>query len=531
MSFKQTKLALALAATIGLGGCFSGVDSITYPDVVLPPQPAPVIDVEVTGTVTDAVTGLAIDATLTFLNGGESTLEARLLDDDLTRVSELTATNGAFSFGFDNNTAINTVTILVEVDGYLAQTVTFDIANASATEALAFELFSETTAGLAVVEQTATVSAGVVASEVVIAAAATNGASTVTIPAGVVLQDADGNPISGSNITFQVVAIDSDETSADAVAIDEILPAGFQDATQASVFVPVAATTVNFFDENGNAIKNFSSPITIGMQIPSTRDVTAGDELVLKSYDEETGVWTTETNTVSVGTLMGSYYPATFQISHLTTFAAGKQVPTSDLCSIDTTVDFAGDAVTNGLTLSVARSVSGTKNVALTAGQTTAVITGTQSNTETATVTVKDTQNTVWGTASGVNACGTVDLTLVAPVYVQEELNITATCIEDETVFTEDENAVVQYVKTDSGNAAATAAYVSGGNYALTNLVEGSTYTVNINSGIAGVADYSVVITADGENESAPISYNCGAATGTGGTGGTGTGGTGGGGI
>ena len=88
MSFKKTHLALIVAATVGLSGCFGGVDAPSFPDVVLPPPAAPIIDVEVSGNVVDFTTGAAIPgATLTFLSEGAATIEPRLLDDALTRVS------------------------------------------------------------------------------------------------------------------------------------------------------------------------------------------------------------------------------------------------------------------------------------------------------------------------------------------------------------------------------------------------------------------------------------------------------------
>ena len=186
MSFKKTQLALVVATTIGLSGCFGGVDAPTFPDVVLPPPAAAVIDVEVSGNVIDLTTGTAISgATLTFLNNGVATIEPRLLDDALTRVSELTSADGSFSFGFDQLTAISEVTILVEADGYLSETIVFDISNAADANTLAFTLISETAQGITVTGQTTAVTGGVVATEIVVDAVANSGASKVTIPAGV----------------------------------------------------------------------------------------------------------------------------------------------------------------------------------------------------------------------------------------------------------------------------------------------------------------------------------------------------------
>jgi hypothetical protein len=535
MSFKKTQLALVVATTIGLSGCFGGVDAPTFPDVVLPPPAAAVIDVEVSGNVIDLTTGTAISgATLTFLNNGVATIEPRLLDDALTRVSELTSADGSFSFGFDQFTSISNVTILVEADGYLSETIVFDISNAADANTLAFTLISETAQGITVTEQTVAVTGGVVATEIVVDAVANSGASKVTIPAGVELQDVNGNAISGSNVTFQVVAIDSDDAGDDSLSVAELLPAGLQDATSTDVFVPVAATTINFVDSNGNKITRFSSPITVAMSIPASRGVSEGEELSLKSYDEDTGLWTTETNTVSVGALNNGFYPGTFQISHLTTFAAGQII--TDKCNTTSSVNFTGDAAVNGLIFNMTRSVSGSVTRTLAADTAQLIFADTQSASETASLTVKDGSGNVWGSATNAAICGAVSVPLTAPnLLVSESLNITATCLGDDTVFTADTNALVTYRVADSTDAFVTAPHVANGNYSLTSLVADATYNVNINSGIAGVADYSVQITADGDDEFAPIAYDCNAGIGTGGTGGTcgtgGTGGTGGGGI
>jgi hypothetical protein len=523
MSFKKTQVALVVATTIGLSGCFGGVDAPTFPDVVLPPPAAPVIDVEVSGNVVDFATGAAIPgATLTFLSEGAATIEPRLLDDALTRVSELTSADGSFAFGFDQLTEISEVTILVEAEGFLSETIVFDINNAADENTLAFTLVSATAQGITVTEQTAAVTGGVVASEVVIDAATTSGASKVTIPVGVVLQDADGNAISGSNVKFQVVAIDSDDAGDDTISVAELLPAGLQDATSTDVFAPAAATTINFVDSNGNKITRFSSPITVAMSIPVSRGVTEGEQLVLKSYDEETGLWMTETNTVTVGALNNGFYPGTFQITHLTTFAAGKLVA-NDKCATTSSVNFTGDAAVNGLIFNMTRSISGRVTRTLAANTAQFIFADTQSASETASLTVKDGSGNVWGSATNAAICGAVNVPLTAPSTLSETLNITATCSDDDTVFTADTNALVTYRLADSTDAFLTAPHVANGNYLLSALVEDATYSVNINSGIADVDNYSVQITADGVDESAPIEFNCNTVTGgTGATGGTG---------
>ena len=238
MNIRHFRFSLLSLLLILLSACGGGSSTTDVPDVVLPPVSV-TIDVEVTGNVTDVITGDAVNtATLTFLSNGTSTNEVRLLDTDFTQVSEITALFGAFSFGFDSNVAIDSVTILVEADGYLSQSVNFDIANASASNTLVFPLVPETTSGLNVTELNETVDAsGAVTSTVNLNANTPNGGATVSIPSGVVLQDAQNNPVTGA-IDFQVVGIDSEAVDDESVGIASLLPPGLQDPTSTLLFTP-----------------------------------------------------------------------------------------------------------------------------------------------------------------------------------------------------------------------------------------------------------------------------------------------------
>ena len=463
MNIRHSRFSLLSLLLILLSACGGGSSTTDVPDVVLPPVSV-TIDVEVTGNVTDVITGDAVNtATLTFLSNGTSTNEVRLLDTDFTRVSEITALFGAFSFGFDSNVAIDSVTILVEADGYLSQSINFDIANASASNTLVFPLVPETTSGLNVTELSETVDAsGAVTSTVNLNANTPNGGATVSIPSGVVLQDAQNNPVTGA-IDFQVVGIDSEAVDDESVGIASLLPPGLQDPTSTLLFTPVAATIVKLTDANGQAVKRFSSPITITMRVPSSRNVEEGDALALKSFDELTGVWTTEPQVLTVGARVDGFYPVTFQIDHLTMFAIGRQVR-DDVCAAGTTTfNFTGDAAVAGLVANISRSVSGVTSTTLVNDQSTFVLNDTQSASETLTISVTDSQGRSWGRIEGATACGAVSVPLINPsATVTEDLNVTAVCAEDNTVFTRDTAAIVIYRLANSNDAFATATHEGG---------------------------------------------------------------------
>ena len=92
------------------------------------------------------------------------------------------------------------------------------------------------------------------------------------------------------------------------------------------MYTPVGVASVEMVDENGTKIKKFSQPITVSMAIPADKGFTTGDELTLVSQNEDTGVWTTETQKVEVKDLIadGSFYNASFMTDHLTFFSAVK---------------------------------------------------------------------------------------------------------------------------------------------------------------------------------------------------------------
>ena len=523
MKFNRTHIALALAASLSLTGCFdsSSDKKTSEPDVVVPPAAAPSIDVEVNGNIIDSATGFVISgSTLTFLSEGAPTDAARLLDDTLSKVSEITSENGSFTFGFDDQVSLPSITILVEADGYLAQTKVFNIVDAADKNSLAFTLKSETTTGLKVVKETSTVTNGVVAEEVKIGAAAESGATEVAIPAGVVLQDADGNPIAGSDITFQVVAVDTESAGKDAIDITKLLPEGIQDETSTDIFVPLAATVINFTDENGNAIKSFSAPITVVMNVPAKDGLSEGDQLSFKSYDEIKGVWKEEESSVTLGALKDGFFPGTFQISTLSTKVAGEKQEAA-LCSQASTINFTGDAAIDGLLFDMTRSISGGFNTVLSADTAQLALSGKVASTETANITVTDSVGNTWAEVEGASICGAVDVSLTGPgPTISENLTINAQCSNDATVTSTDAGASVTYRAAGTQFPFSSAGSAGDGVYSLSNLTDGSTYDVNVNSGLAGVEDFSLQITADGSDESTTIALECSTGTGTGGTGG-----------
>ena len=99
--------------------------------------------------------------------------------------------------------------------------------------------------------------------------------------------------------------------------------------------------------------------------------------------------------------------------------------------------------------------------------------------------------------------------------FVSESFAVTATCENDTNVSAALGGAVVSYAQ--SGKASAVASETTAGTYALADIVEGQTYTVNViprGVTLAAGATTSFTVTADGTDESCDVSVTCSTTTG-----------------
>lgn len=123
--------------------------------------------------------------------------------------------------------------------------------------------------------------------------------STLTVPAGTVLRDANGNSLSGT-VTTQLTYFDATTRSA-----IPSFPGGFSVNTNTSGnggFVTAGFSAINMFVGN-TAVESFSRPVNVQIQVnPNTINPTTGttvrpgDQIPMWSYNESTGNWTFEGN-------------------------------------------------------------------------------------------------------------------------------------------------------------------------------------------------------------------------------------------
>lgn len=152
--------------------------------------------------------------------------------------------------------------------------------------------------------------------------------TSVSLPAGTQLQDANGTPIAASSVTV------SANNFAPSQAIT-LFPGGslassnvvVNGAVTSAVLMPAGFTNIDM-TAGGTAVKKFNTPINVTMTLdpnfkdPNTGNVIAnGTVLAIYSYSTDTGQWKFEQNgTVSN---VGGKLTLTFQTTHLTQFMAG----------------------------------------------------------------------------------------------------------------------------------------------------------------------------------------------------------------
>lgn len=518
---KKSLLALSIASVFALSGCFSDDDGNDYappgpgpdPEVVVPPEAPVEIGAVVYGNIVDVEDSATLPSTVTFYEAGVASENIVDVDGNVTATVE--SEDGSFVFQLKDGADIDEVTAVVTSEGYVSKSFIFDLTEFGSDDiSLTLGLTSEDNVAVFTSEPVA-LTGGSSATEIKVPVTGADGASSeVTIPANTVLQDANGDPVTGS-VTVKLTTAKPGSTSFAA-----IIPEGLNEPNATTVLKPAGVTSVEMLNADGVKVKQFSSPINVNMAVKTG---TAGP-LALSSNDEDTGKWTPETEQVTVASDVGS-----FTTSHLTLFAGSVSAP---VCGSPITFNFDGDAIPtpSGLSLNLL-STDGSKsynvkgnNFTISQGK---ISRAGISNESTAVVQLTDVEGNVWFESDDEVALCTagvgqaVAATLVNPVVpVSETLSITAVCSNDDSVSIGASGALVKYKLGNKGSKVAKGD--GAGNYALNNMVSGEDYTVTVKykKSLSSIADASFTITADGTDEERSESLVC--PTSTGGTGGTG---------
>ncbi len=160
--------------------------------------------------------------------------------------------------------------------------------------------------------------------------------TTISIPAGVQFKDASGATLVGGTLTAQAINYNADDPAA-----INLFPGGKLSApnvvdasgnTSSAFFLPAGFTDIRMF-VGGSEVKNFSTPISIAMElnpdfVPQSTGVKlkGGDQLSVYSYQTSTGQFKYET----VGTVVNAAgkLSISFQTNHLTVFIIGEVIKT-----------------------------------------------------------------------------------------------------------------------------------------------------------------------------------------------------------
>ena len=539
-------LVTALALILMLTGCSDPEDILepvdpVDPVIVTPPEAPAELSVVISGSVVDSASGAVVDgATVSFYESGE--VATNILDIDGNAVTSVVVADGSFEVTTAND--ITSFKMVASADAYSSDSLDVSFGVDDETITVQLELLSDEAEGVAAVAVEAAVVDATVAEEITVTTEelepgedAPDGSVDVVIPAAVQLQDADGNAVAGDTLTVDVTYVESTEADDaqpedEGTSIAEVIPEGLNsDAAADEVLVPVGVAEVNM-DIDGTAVKEFSSPITITINLPSDtqvpsagRVVAEGDQFGVRSYDEQTLTWKTEENNAIVGAAVGDTFPAALEIDHLTFFALTDAVAA---CESDINFSFSGDDVpASGLKLIVRSNEYSSTNFFSQADTTSAAFStltaaeakslGITADTN-ASVKVKDFDGNVWYTSAGdISLCGaSIDIVLDNPVVtVNENLSLTLSCSNDETVSSPLQNAVVSYRKNTS-SPSVVAVEGEAGVYSLVSLDSSlGSYLVKINTrGESGIVN--TTINPDGTNESFDIANECDVATGSG---------------
>lgn len=523
---KKALLALSIASVLAMSGCSSDndnndpvvVDPVDPPVVVVPPEAGEDLSGVLTGSVVNQDYDV-VSAMISFRENGEASTS--LVDLDGNVVSSFDTSEGAFTLQLADDADATSVKAVLTAEGYANDTYVIDLsALADGNVSLQIPMTSLDTEGVAVETEKSAVTGGM--SDEAITAGVDDGKAnaSVVVPAGVELQDADGNAIEGAEVTLTVLAADTSSAAGSVVT-----PEGLNTAGSAQVKTPVGVASVEMVDENGVKIKKFSSPITITMAIPADKMINGeliktGDELDLVSQDEDTGEWTAEEQKVTVGALKGSFYNASFETSHLTFFAATVNNTT---CASPITFTAGGADYGNAELTFIARSADASfeKTFTGTAGT---LLSGEQvaekgiSADAQARVFVFDKDgNSLYDSTTEVAMCGEVNVALAEQEveYVDEAFSISATCSNDDTVeaFAVTGAAVTYNRENKSPQFAAGNGE---GAYALNNLISGESYNVAVTykGDFASLGKQTYTVTADGEGESTEVAIECATTTG-----------------
>ncbi|MBS7565415.1 hypothetical protein KHS38_13470 [Mucilaginibacter sp. Bleaf8] len=418
--------------------------------------------------------------------------------------TNFTASNGILPLSLTKSANVSpgnpvTFTLYVAVNGFAPTSKTITLtSNDVSTVVLPLVEYAHPVDGTAATVKTNAISAGTTSAINVntTASGSTTEASSISIPAGTELQDANGAVISSSQLKTSVVYFGTTNTNAYSAfpggfdATNAIGPNG-QKLTAGGSFVTAGLMSINMVAGN-TEVKHFSKPVTVRMQInqnlvnPQTHQkVKTGDIIPIWSLNEKTGQWTYE-GTSAVAQDEGGKLVTTFQITHLSAWSANWY---GSVCSSPLTINL---RIPN-----ISQPVTGDYQIALVTANNqpvntlnlnevkdgyTTTVTGVPAGMGDLKVIVYSRSNGELkeiGETAAFSACeqGSVNVTLnivSVPSYIKTNIKITARCTNKQVVAYPSAWLTIKDVTTGT----TTSVYMADG-LASSNLIDGHSYSIN----------------------------------------------------
>mgnify|MGYP001178993474 CR=1 FL=1 len=526
---KKSLLALSVASTFALTGCFSDDDNNKpVPDgggdggdggvVIVAPEAPAALDFVISGSVVENEEfNVLSNATVKFMENSEPSTNIVAVDGSNAQ----TLTNaGSFVVTLKEGADLDNVTAIVSAEGYISKVFNVDLTNEDDFDVLTaqFILFTGDSDEVKQEVVNKTLTSATTSEEIVAdAQIGTKSLASATLPSGTTLQNAQGETVAAGELSLSVLGLDPTSDTKGSV-----IPEGLNaNNTSGNVAVPVSLADITM-TVGGTKVKNFSGD-TLKVTLAAPSDLDAGETLTVKSLDEDTGVWEDESFVVTKGTGTVS-----FETDHLTWFSVNKSAAA---CSTGLSTTVTGDAVPAGGLLFVAASSDGLGISVLPEGATSEdVFSGIAltrygfSEDAMAEVYVFDNEGGLWFESDGeVGVCGTVPVELTRPYeVVSKTLTLSGVCAQDNSQAVDVSNSVVTYNRENKRGKSVLKN--ADGNFDLSGLRAEENYQVTVNfRGLPLVGSNTFTLeNVDDSDVSQQFEFTCNEVTGSGGSGGSG---------
>jgi hypothetical protein len=156
----------------------------------------------------------------------------------------------------------------------------------------------------------------------------TGGSAGITINSGTGINDAGGNPLTGTLTANVTYTSGTNGLASGSIQTGWSVSANQGGSTTQGCLQTAAIALFTITNQNGQLAKNFTSPITLTMSIPGSTvnpltnvQVKNGDTMPVYSFDESSQTWKFETNSTAAGPDGKGNYTVTFQTTHLSYYS------------------------------------------------------------------------------------------------------------------------------------------------------------------------------------------------------------------